>query len=58
MRMHIEYDDFGEYVECLEDLQEPEKKNSLEGSVRVMKRFAQKLTFVVACAYFTAYPGL
>ena len=53
MKAHIEYDDFGEYVEILEEdtvtlIQTGDTVGTKAGGIRVMKKMIQKIMLIVA----------
>ena len=52
MHIHLEYDDFGEYLEVLEDSVDKDRGQSVQGSRAARGRF-----FVYACIENVYRPG-
>ena len=52
MKAHIEYDDFGEYIEVLEDENDCGSFKAECDGIREIKSFLQKIYLWMFCSYY------
>ena len=51
MKVHIEYDDFGEYIEILEDENDRGSFEAEYDRIREIKMFLQRIYLWIFCSY-------
>ena len=52
MKAHIEYDDFGEYIEILEDENDRGSFEAEYDRIREIKMFLQRIYLWIFCSYY------